>query len=88
MEVEVWDTYVTKKNGTPMHFDIVVPTSVKDTTIIYEYGKQYLKTKNQEGQTLASKQCRFCHIEKATEDMLEKIRQQGFYIIEMESCQD
>lgn len=87
MEVAVWDTYVTKKDGNRMHFDIIVPSSVKDTTIIYDYGGQYLKTKQQEGQELASNQCRFCHIEKATEAMMEAIRLKGFYIIEMEGCQ-
>ena len=39
MEVAVWDTYVTKKDGSVMHFDIIAPSSVKDTAVIYEYGR-------------------------------------------------
>ena len=52
MEVAVWDTYVTNKDGSVMHFDIIAPSSVKDTAVIYEYGRVYLKTKGQEGKPL------------------------------------
>jgi Domain of unknown function (DUF2024) len=47
MQVAVWDTYVTKKDGTVMHFDILVPDKLKDEEMIYNYGKDYLTTKNQ-----------------------------------------
>ncbi len=87
MEVAVWDTYVKKKDGNTMHFDIIAPTSIKDVTIIYQYGKLYLKEKKQEGQLISSKECRFCHIEKATEAMQTSINKIGYYIIEMEGCQ-
>lgn len=30
MKVAVWDTYVTKKDGTIMHFDIMVPEQIRD----------------------------------------------------------
>lgn len=30
MKVAVWYTYVTKKDGTVMHFDIIVPENVTD----------------------------------------------------------
>lgn len=43
MKVAVWDTYVTKKDTTVMHFDILVPEEIKDATQIYQYGKEYLK---------------------------------------------
>lgn len=86
MKVAVWDTYVTKKDGKVMHFDIIAPENVKDTTIIYDYGKKYLKTKGQEGQPLTSKQCRFCHIAMVRPKWEIAIKKQGFYIIEMENC--
>lgn len=69
MEVAVWDTYVTKKDGSIMHFDIIAPEEIKDTTVIYGYGREYLKTKGQEGQPLTSKECRFCHIETVRPQM-------------------
>lgn len=63
MKVAVWDTYVTKKDGSIMHFDIIAPEEIKDTAIIYGYGREYLITKGQKEQPLTSKECRFCHIE-------------------------
>jgi len=86
MRVAVWDTYVTKKDGTVMHFDILVPEDIKDTTVIYNYGKDYLKSKAQEEQPLSSKECRFCHIETLRPQWEAEIKKQGYFIIEMENC--
>ena len=87
MKVAVWDTYVTKKDGTVMHFDILVPEEVKDSGTVYNYGKAYLRTKVQEQQPLSSKECSFCHIENATDAMILSIEKSGYYIIEMEGCE-
>lgn len=38
MKIAVWDTYVTKKDGTVMHFDIITPDTIKDEQIIYSFG--------------------------------------------------
>jgi hypothetical protein len=86
MKVAVWDTYVTKKDGTVMHFDILAPAEIKDSSVIYSYGKDYIKTKGQEGQALTSKECRFCHIETLQPIWEDDIVKQGYYIIEMENC--
>jgi hypothetical protein len=86
MQVAVWDTYVTKKDGSTMHFDIIAPSEVKDTAVIYNYGRNYLKTKNQEGQPLTAKQCRFCHVETVRPQWEIEIKQKGYYIYEMENC--
>lgn len=86
MEVAVWDTYVTKKDGSVMHFDIIAPSSVKDTAVIYQYGRTYLKTKGQEGQPLTSKECRFCHVRSLQPQWEADIKRQGFFILEMENC--
>jgi len=86
MKVAVWDTYVTKKDGAIMHFDILVPENIKDTAVIYNYGKDYLKSKGQEGQPLTSKECRFCHVETVRPNWKEAISKQGYFIIEMENC--
>lgn len=86
MEVAVWDTYVTKKDGRVMHFDIIAPSSVKDTAVIYEYGRTYLKTKGQEGQPLTSKECRFCHVRSLQPQWEADIKKQGYFILEMENC--
>jgi hypothetical protein len=52
MKVGVWDTYVTNKNGSIMHFDIIVPEEVNELTTIFNYGREYLKLKGQEGQPI------------------------------------
>lgn len=85
-KVNVWDTYVTKKNGQIMHFDIIAPVEINDTDTIYNYGKHYLKTKGQEGQALSSEQCRLCHIEHIQSEWQRDIDDKGYFIIEMEGC--
>lgn len=86
MEVAVWDTYVTKKDGRIMHFDIIVPNHIKDEKIIFGYGREYLKSKNEEGQPLTARECRFCHVERAIPAVEAMIQKQGYYILEMQNC--
>ncbi|MCO5240880.1 MAG: DUF2024 family protein [Chitinophagaceae bacterium] len=86
MKVAVWDTYVTKKDGSVMHFDIIVPSHITDAAMIYRYGKEYLETKGQESQPLASEECRFCHIETVKPQQEAEIDKRGYYIYEMENC--
>lgn len=86
MKVAVFDTYVEKKDGTIMHFDILVPEEEKDEERIYSFGRTYLADKGQEGQPLRSAECKYCHIEQASEKVLENIEQTGYSIIEMEGC--
>ncbi|MEO1434265.1 MAG: DUF2024 family protein [Bacteroidota bacterium] len=85
-KVNVWDTYVTKKDGQVMHFDILVPVEITDTNAIYAFGKDYLRTKGQKGQELTSKQCRLCHIERLRPEWETAIDEKGYFIIEMEGC--
>ncbi len=86
MKVSVWDTYVAQKNGKIMHFDILVPSDLKNEDTIYAYGKEYLQTKPFKTGKLTSKECRFCHIEEATQEMTDNINKNGYAIIEMENC--
>ena len=84
MPVAVWDTYITKRNGDAMHFDIIVPDTMNDAATIYRYGKAYLMSKNEPNASLESQECQLCHIESPTPEMLDSIRQQGYFILEME----
>ncbi len=86
LKVSVYDTYVTKKQGGVMHFDILVDSNEKDLDKIYGFGREYLQSKGQEGQPLTSKQCRFCHVENAKGAMEDSIQTKGYFIIEMEGC--
>ena len=85
MKVAVFDTYVTRKNGRVMHFDIIVPTGTTEASV-YEFGKSYLKKKAEEGQALDSKQCQFCHVEHLQAYMENDIKKNGYYILEMQGC--
>lgn len=86
MRVSIWDTYVKKKDGQVMHFDIVAPETITDEKVIFEMGQQYLEIKGQQGQELNAKQCAFCHQESASPEMEKSIAKQGYYIIEMDGC--
>jgi hypothetical protein len=87
MKCSVFDTYVNKKDGSLMHFDIIVPENT-DYQQVINYGKDYLAQKMQVGQALNAKNCVFCHIEFASEIIIENINQKGYYILEMEGCRD
>jgi hypothetical protein len=86
MTCAVFDTYVQKKTGGLMHFDIIVPANT-DPAKVFTFGKQYLAERKQGGQALSTKECTFCHIEHATEEVAEAIQKQGYYILEMQGCQ-
>ncbi len=86
MEVAVWDTYVTKNDGSVMHFDIIAPSEIRDPEIIHEYGRAYLSTKGQQGQSLTSRECKFCHVRSLQSRWEEDIKNNGYFILEMENC--
>lgn len=86
MKVAVWDTYVKKKDGSIMHFDIIAPKEINDASKIYNYGKEYLKTKRQDVQDLTSNECKFCHTETINPLWENEILKNGYFIIEIENC--
>jgi len=86
MRVSVFDTYVERKDGTVMHFDILVPETEKDVDKVYGFGREYLAEKKQAGQPLAAKECNFCHIEEAEPKVVDAIKERGYYIVEMQNC--
>ena len=86
-EVAVWDTYVTRKDGRVMHFDIIAPSSQRDTAVIHGYGRAYLESKGEGGQSLSAKECRFCHVRALQPKWEDDIWRQGYFILEMENCE-
>ncbi|MGI0036982.1 MAG: DUF2024 family protein [Nitrososphaera sp.] len=85
MECAVYDTYVTKKDGRIMHFDVIVEASTEHGKAI-EYGKQYLVSVGQSGQKMTSEECQFCHIQAAPPFVEKAISQSGYWIQKMEGC--
>lgn len=69
-----------------MHFDILVPDSVDDSEKVFEYGRAYLKRKSIVSGDLSSEACKFCHLEEASEAVVEEIKKRGFYIVELKNC--
>ena len=86
MKVSVWDTYVKREGGLLMHFDILVPKEVIDESIVFNFGMKYLQSKSFKTGDLSTKECTFCHIEQASQLVIESISEKGFHIIEMEHC--
>lgn len=86
MKVSVYDTYVRRSDGRVMHFDILVPDTEKDLEMIHGFGREFLKSKGQNAAILGARECRFCHIEQATPEIVRSVEKIGYYIIEMENC--
>ena len=86
MKVSVWDTYLKRKDGKIMHFDILVPNTQDNEKSIIDFGKDYLKSKNFATEALTTEICNFCHIEQATDAIIHQIEKKGYSIIEMENC--
>lgn len=85
MECAVYDTYVQKKDGKTMHFDVIVEASTPHEKAI-EYGHQYLGQVGQAGQKMTSEECQFCHIQEAPPSVEKSIKQAGYWIQKMEGC--
>lgn len=85
MEVAIFDTYVKRKEGGYMHFDIIVSAETNYERVL-TFGNAYLQSKSIRTQSLSQRECRFCHMEEVVPAWEKKIRQNGYYIYEMEGC--
>ena len=85
MECAVYDTYVTRKDGRIMHFDVIVEASTPHEKAI-EYGKEFLQKVDQGGQKMTQEECQFCHIQEAPPMVEQSIKDDGYYIQKMEGC--
>ncbi|WP_299766138.1 DUF2024 family protein [uncultured Dokdonia sp.] len=86
MKVNVWDTYVRKNDGTLMHFDILAPIEIVKEETIFQYGDDYLTTKEVQIKSLSTSECRLCHMETAPEEVVTSIQEKGYHIIELQNC--
>jgi hypothetical protein len=85
MQCAVYDTYVARRDGIVMHFDIIVPHHTSFEAVI-SFGKKHLESVDQAGQKITAQECRFCHIEKASPEVENTIHNQGYYILAMQGC--
>lgn len=89
MECAVYDTYVTKKDGKVMHFDVIVEATTPEDKRLekaIQYGKEYLASAGQETQKMTQEECQFCHIQEAPPMVEKDITAKGYYIQKMEGC--
>ena len=85
MQCAVYDTYVTKKDGKIMHFDVIVEDSTPHDKAI-QFGKEYLESVGQGEQKMTQEECQFCHVQEAPGIVEKSIREKGYYIQKMEGC--
>ncbi|RFS22404.1 DUF2024 family protein [Chitinophaga silvatica] len=85
MEVAVFDTYVKKKDGRYLHFNIIVG---KDTPFeeVLGYGNKYLQVKGVNSAGILHKDCRFCHLTAIIPNWELQIKAEGYYVHELEGC--
>lgn len=87
MQISVYDTYVQRPDGLRMHFDILVPASVRDMATVLGFGQNYLATKGLSGTALKAEKCHFCHMESAGPIVEAELAKTGFAILELENCE-
>lgn len=85
MQCAVYDTYVMKRDGRIMHFDVIVEKSTTHDKAV-EFGKEYLASVGQGEQTMTQEECQFCHVQEAPSLVEKTIREKGYYIQKMEGC--
>ena len=84
MDIHVYDTYVKAKDGHTMHFDVI--TDVQDHDKAIEYAKQWLATVGEDGATVTGEECNFCQTQEAPPQVVNEIKEKGFFIQKMEGC--
>ena len=84
MDIHVYDTYVKNKNGDIMHFDVI--TDVQELEKALEYAKQWLATIGEGDAKVTGEECRFCHTQEAPPQVVNEIKEKGFFIQKMEGC--
>ncbi len=87
MNISVYDTYVQRLDGRRMHFDILVPATLKDHDTVLGYGRTYLAAKGVLTTLLNAERCSYCHMESATSLVEDEVANRGFAILELENCE-
>ncbi len=85
-QIAVFDTYVQRPDGRTMHFDILVANEGRDHANVVAHGRAYLAGKGIPGDALTTRECRFCHVESASEAVRQNIARAGFSILELQHC--
>ena len=74
-----------RSDGRMMHFDIIVSRELTDERVVFRYGQKYLEQKQIQSSEITTNERQFCHVEQATDEMTHQIKENGYYILEMEN---
>lgn len=85
MKIDVYDTYVTSKKGTTIHFDVLLPSGGKKDMAL-KFAQMFLEEIGESADSLKQERCNFCHSEIANAAMEKKIQEDGHFILQMEGC--
>jgi len=58
----------------------------KDHDKALTYGKEWLKSVNEENAEMTTNECQFCHSQNAPEPVEQAIKEKGYFIQKMEGC--
>jgi hypothetical protein len=84
MKIAVFDTYVKKRDGAILHFDVLVPENSGQHA--EKFARQWLASIGLPADAFDLQSCRYCHSESPKPDVMQQIRSQGYYILQMEGC--
>lgn len=85
MQIDVYDTYATSKQGAVIHFDVFVERGTGGDKA-FEYARKWLAGIGEDPQKLDQSHCRYCHSEHANPVVQGTIKKNGYYILQMEGC--
>ncbi len=85
MKIDVYDSYAQTRQGHVMHFDVFVETNTSAEQAL-QYGKNWLESIGENAAGLNQSHCNFCHSEVANPEVQLSIKNDGYFILQMEGC--
>lgn len=83
MQIQVYDTYVERKDGETMHFDVFLEKENGSPEKAVESGRKYLDSVGEKEAKITSEECSYCHVQDATEEQIKSINENGYFIYKM-----
>jgi hypothetical protein len=85
MQLDVFNTYVTRDDGVVMHFDVLMPKG-SASEHAQSNALDWLQTIGITANQVLLDSCQYCHSEDATPEIERDVQQQGYFILQMEGC--
>jgi hypothetical protein len=85
MKIDVYDSYAQSLAGHTMHFDVFVESNTSAEQAL-GFGRRWLESIGESAEGLQQSRCNFCHSEIANPEVQVVIKNQGYFILQMEGC--